>query len=207
MFTLKARKDGFRLLIPKEFIVDEINDKYAKILQNQKSFFTQPIDFLNETIQKVQILGLTEATISQQQPAKGSSIYNDPKRINQNRFSHTASENTYRSEVNPLQLIDKTLNVTFKHTLGFINYFLLFENFWYLYSRDKKSIDISLEFTIDILDGNGKVYSRIVLYDPVIHGFDMLDLDYSQPVAQSETFTVVFKYSNIDYQFIEVEEE
>ena len=179
----------------------------AKILQNQKSFFTQPIDFLNETIQKVQILGLTEAKISQQQPAKGSSIYNDSKRINQNRFSHTASENTYRSEVNPLQLIDKTLNVTFKHTLGFINYFLLFENFWYLYSRDKKSIDISLEFTIDILDGNGKVYSRIVLYDPVIHGFDMLDLDYSQPVAQSETFTVVFKYSNIDYQFIEVEEE
>lgn len=206
MFTLKARKDGFRLKLPDEFIVDEINEKYAKILQKEKSFITKPIDFLNETIQKVQILGLTEATISQQQGARGHSIYNNEKQFAQNRFMHTATDNTYRSEVNPLQLIDKTLNITFKHTLGYLNYFLLFENFWYLYSRDIKSDKMNFNFTIDILDGNNKVYSRIILFEPIIHGFDMLDLDYSQPVAQSETFNVVFKYSNIDYQFIEVEE-
>ena len=31
----KARKDGFRLLIPKEFIVDEINDKYISNLMTR----------------------------------------------------------------------------------------------------------------------------------------------------------------------------
>ena len=40
MFTLKSRKDGFRLLLPKEFLCEEIVDKYAQILQNQKSLYS-----------------------------------------------------------------------------------------------------------------------------------------------------------------------
>ena len=201
MFSLKGRQDGFRLLLPQEFICDEINDKYAKILQNQKSFFTKPIDFLNETIQSVQVLGFSDGTVNQPQPGIGHPLI-DPNRVKQNKFLHTATDFTYRSEVNPLQLIDKTLNITFRHTLGFLNYFLLFENFWYLYSRDKQYEDISFTFNIDIINQNGQVYSKIVLYDPIIHGIDMLDLDYTKPVAESQTFTVIFKYSNIDYQFI-----
>lgn len=201
MFSLKGRQDGFRLLLPQEFICDEINDKYAKILQNQKSFFTKPIDFLNETIQSVQVLGFSDGTVNQPQPGIGHPLI-DPNRVKQNKFLHTATDFTYRSEVNPLQLIDKTLNITFRHTLGFLNYFLLFENFWYLYSRDKQYEDISFTFNIDIINQNGQVYSKIVLYDPIIHGIDMLDLNYTKPVADSQTFTVIFKYSNIDYQFI-----
>ena len=201
MFSLKGRQDGFRLLLPQEFICDEINDKYAKILQNQKSFFTKPIDFLNETIQSVQVLGFSDGTVSQQQPGIGHPLI-DPNRVKQNKFLHTGTDFTYRSEVNPLQLIDKTLNITFRHTLGFLNYFLIFENFWYLYSRDKQYKDISFTFNIDIINQNGQVYSKIVLYDPIIHGIDMLDLNYTKPVADSQTFTVIFKYSNIDYQFI-----
>lgn len=201
MFSLKGRQDGFRLLLPQEFICDEINDKYAKILQNQKSFFTKPIDFLNETIQRVQVLGFSDGTVNQPQPGIGHPLI-DPNRVKQNKFLHTATDFTYRSEVNPLQLIDKTLNITFRHTLGFLNYFLLFENFWYLYSRDKQYEDISFTFNIDIINQNGQVYSKIVLYDPIIHGIDMLDLNYTKPVAESQTFTVIFKYSNIDYQFI-----
>ena len=201
MFSLKGRQDGFRLLLPQEFICDEINDKYAKILQNQKSFFTKPIDFLNETIQSVQVLGFSDGTVNQPQPGIGHPLI-DPNRVKQNKFLHTATDFTYRSEVNPLQLIDKTLNITFRHTLGFLNYFLLFENFWYLYSRDKQYKDISFTFNIDIINQNSQVYSKIVLYDPIIHGIDMLDLNYTKPVAESQTFTVIFKYSNIDYQFI-----
>ena len=201
MFSLKGRQDGFRLLLPQEFICDEINDKYAKILQNQKSFFTKPIDFLNETIQSVQVLGFSDGTVNQPQPGIGHPLI-DPNRVKQNKFLHTATDFTYRSEVNPLQLIDKTLNITFRHTLGFLNYFLLFENFWYLYSRDKQYKDISFTFNIDIINQNGQVYSKIVLYDPIIHGIDMLDLNYTKPVAESQTFTVIFKYSNIDYQVI-----
>lgn len=208
MFTLRGRKDGFRFLLPQDYIVDEINEKYAQILQEQKSFYTKPIDFVNETIKGIQILGFSEATVLQNQTAKGNNIRTQTlDRTSQNRFQHTAAEQAYRSEKNPLSLIDKTLNVTFRHTLGFLNYFMLFENFWYLYARDTQYKDIHQTFNIDLIDSHGRAYSRIVLYDPFIHSIDMLNLDYSQPIAQSETFTIVFKYSNIDYQFLEVNDE
>lgn len=206
MFALKGRKDGFRFCFPHNYICDEINDKYAKILQEQKSFFGNPIDFVNESIKSIQILGFSEATYEQQQPGTGNPLRN-PERLQQNRFQYPMAGTSYRSEKNPLNLIDKTFNVIFRHTLGYLNYFILFENFWYLYSRDTKNEDERQTFAIDIIDGHGRAYSRIILYDPVIHGMDMLNLDYSQPIAQSETFQVVFKYSNIDYQFIAINDE
>ena len=46
MFTLKSRKDGFRLLLPKEFLCEEIVDKYAQILgadaPAERGHMTQP---------------------------------------------------------------------------------------------------------------------------------------------------------------------
>jgi hypothetical protein len=43
----------------------------------------------------------------------------------------------------------------------------------------------------------------LVLQHPIINGIDMLSFDYTQPIAQSQTFQVVFKYSNFDYQFVQ----
>ena len=200
--TLKGKQDGFKLTIPESFICDEIKDKYAKIIQDQKSFAYRPIDFLNETIQSVQILGFVDSTIPQQQSGRGLKPLINPDRKDENRFMHTSTDYNYRSEKNPVALIDKTLNVYFRHTLGFVNYFLLFENFFYQYSRDRKYQELTTEFHIDIMNQLGEVYSRIVISDPIINSIDMLDLNYNQPVAQSQNFKVEFKYSNIDYQFI-----
>lgn len=200
--TLKGRQDGFKLIIPENFICDEIKDKYAKIIQDQKSFAYRPIDYLNETIQSIQILGFLEGTVPQQQTGRGQQPLIDQSRKLQNRFMHTSTDYTYRSEKNPIALIDKTLNVNFRHTLGFVNYFLVFENFFYQYSRDRSYKELCDSFTIDIFNNIGEVYSRIVIMDPVINSIEMLDLNYTQPVAQSQTFKVEFKYSNLDYQFL-----
>lgn len=200
--TLKGRQDGFKLIIPENFICDEIKDKYAKIIQDQKSFAYRPIDYLNETIQSIQILGFLEGTVPQQQTGRGQQPLIDQSRKLQNRFMHTSTDYTYRSEKNPIALIDKTLNVNFRHTLGFVNYFLVFENFFYQYSRDRSYKELCDSFTIDIFNNIGEVYSRIVVMDPVINSIEMLDLNYTQPVAQAQTFKVEFKYSNLDYQFL-----
>lgn len=204
MFTLKGRQDLFKLTLPDDFIAKEINEKYAKIIKEQKSFSYRPIDFLNETIQSVQVLGFIDGTVQQQQPATGKPIIN-PNRKLENKFLHTASEYNYRSDKNPIALIDKTLNIYFRHTLGFVNYFLLFENFFYQYSRDRKYDELSSQIPIDIFNNKGEVYSRIIIMDPIVNSIDMLDLNYNSPIAQSQTFKVEIKYSNIDYQFINIE--
>lgn len=208
MLSTKARQDGFRLSLPNDFLLNNIKEKYSKILQNQRGFFTKPIDYLNESIQKVQLLGFSEATVVQQQHGIGSPLDpNNVNRIDANNFLHTASDFIYRSESNPLQLIDKTLNITFKHNLGFLNYFMLFENFWNQYARDTDQGIIPSTFCIDILNYDGSVYCRVLLHGIYMHGMDMLDLDYSQPVASSTTFNVVFKYSNIEFEFMNIDDK
>lgn len=202
MLSLKGRQDGFRLLIPKEFIPEPVNEKYSKILREQRGFINKPIDFLNETIQKVEVLGFENAVVSQQQP--GSPIL-DSNKINQQRFPYAANESYYRSAANPQALIDKTLNVTFKHTLGYLNYFILFESFMYHYSRDTRYKELPQEMSIDLMNEKGSIYAKIVLQHPLINGIDMLSFDYTQPIAQSQTFQVVFKYSGFDYQFVQAE--
>lgn len=206
MFSLPGKRDGFRLLLPDEFIPDEIQEKYTKILSDSHSFITKPIEFLNETIQKVEVLGFSSGTVAQQQTVHGNPI-RMPGRVEENWIQGGASDVNYRSVASPAALIDHTLNIDFRHTLGYVNYFLLLESFYYQYSRDTENLDKNLDyaFNVDLLNENGSIYSRIVLDKPVIDGMDMLQFDYTQPLAQSATFRCIFKYSNFDYQFIQTD--
>ena len=83
----------------------------------------------------------------------------------------------------------------------------MFENFWYQYSRDRRYDEISDSFSVNLLNNKGEVYSRILMSHPLMNSMDMLGLNYTQPVAASQTFRAEFKYSNIDYQFIGIKEE
>jgi hypothetical protein len=206
MFGLKGRQDDFRLLLPKEFLVTEIEEKYSGILKEKLGYFDSPIDFLNETIQKVNVLGFQEGTITQDQPVIGAEPTFKQNRIKQNQFQYAGSQFNYRSGVPPIQLTDKTFNITFRHTLGYLNYFMLFENFWYQFSRDMNYEDLPQRFTIDIYNELGSIYSRVSLFYPMINSMDMLEFDYTQPIAQSQTFNIEFKYSNFDFEFISIDE-
>jgi hypothetical protein len=206
MFGLKGRQDGFRLLFPKEFLVPEIEEKYAKILAEKHGYYLTPIDFINESIQKVNVLGFQNATVQQQQSSRGEPTI-DPNRVEQNKFLYAATDYNYRNGVSPISLTDRTFNVTFRHTLGYLNYFILFENFWYQFARDMKYDDLMQRLSIDIINEKGSIYSRIVLFYPLINSMDMLEFDYSQPIAQSQTFNVEFKYSDFDFEFIDINEE
>ena len=126
MFGLKGRQDGFRLLFPKEFLVPQIEEKYTKILSDKHGYYLTPIDFINESIQKVNVLGFQNATVQQQQSSRGEPTI-DPSRVEQNKFLYAATDYNYRNGVSPISLTDRTFNVTFRHSLGYLNYFILFE--------------------------------------------------------------------------------
>lgn len=207
MFGLKSQRDGFRLLFPKNFLCEPVEEKYSKILKQKHGYFLTPIDFVNESIQKVQVLGFTNAVVPQNQISKGAKPMLDMTKQVQAEFAYPSSEFTYRNNISPIALTDRTFNVEFRHTLGYLNYFILFENFWYQYARDMKYKDMMQSVSVDILDELGSIYSRIVLYYPIINSMDMLDFDYTQPVSGSSTFKIEFKYSNFDFEFIEIQED
>ena len=201
MFTLQGRKDGFKLTLPDDFLVEEIRDKYAFILQHNKHYIAKPIDFLNETIQKVQVFGFSNAVIEQQQPTKAFPLRN-PNRISQNAFKTGSNAFQYRNSVPPIALTDKTLNIEFRHTLGYLNYMMIMENFIYLYTKDTRENDLFKYINLELFNEIGEIYAKVQFQDVVISSMDMLDFDYSQPIAQSGTFKLELKYSNFDYQFI-----
>ena len=199
---LKGRQDRYRILLPDEIIPEEINDKYSRVLLKKHSFFYRPIDIVNESIQKIEVLGFNGGVVSQQQTRRGEPLMN-PSRVQENNFLQPHAETPFRSPVGPLSLIDKTLNIDFRHEAGFLNYFILFESFFYQFSRDMASRKLPDVIPIEIFNEDGETYSRIMIYDPVIDGMDMLSLDFTQPVATSQTFRVIIKYSNIDFEFID----
>lgn len=206
MFGLKGRKDAFRLIFPKEFICKEIEEKYTLILKEKHGYYIAPIDFINESIQRVNVLGFNNATIIQNQSYRGEPLI-DPNRVKENEFMYPSGEVNYRSPVAPITLTDRTFTVEFKHSVGFLNYFLLYENFWYLFSRDREYKEMMQELYIDIFNEIGEIYARIALKSPFINSMDMLSFDYTQPIASSESFKIEFKYNNFDLQFLNIETE
>ena len=202
MLSLKGRQDNFRLLLPKEFLFSEIEAKYAQILKEKRGMFINPIDYLNETIQRVQVLGFTEGAFQQQQPRVGVKPLIKPYRQEQNEFQYPATDVSYRSPVSPVALTDRTLNIEFRHTLGYLNYLMIFENFWYIFSRDMNYSDMMHNIYIDLFNEIGEIYCKINIIEPIINSMDMLSFDYTQPIAQSQSFKVEFKYSNFEFLFV-----
>lgn len=202
MLALNPLHNGARIIFPKEFLHPIVEEKYSIILKNKHSFFRRPIDFINETIQKVDVLGFTNASLPQMQ-TNWPKQYSDPdgQEHDKHNFIHPQTDYNYRSEVTPIALIDKTLNIEFRHTLGYLNYIMLFENFWYLYRRDEPYDKLVKQFNIDLFDENGVIFCQIQIDDPIINGMDMLSFDCTQPVTSPATFKIEFKYSNFDFEF------
>ena len=205
MFSLPNKKDGFRLLLPKDFLLPEIQEKYGKILQKKRSFYVNAIDFLNETIQGVEVLGFQSATIQQEQSSRGLTLA-DNKNEEENNFMFPSAPYSWRNPQSALSLLDMTLNIQFRHTLGYLNYMMIYENFLLQYSRKTTYEELPDAFYIDLFDERGVIYSRLKLADPIINAMDMLTFDYTQPIAQNESFKVEFKYSNFDFETVEGDE-
>lgn len=199
MLGLSNRKDGFRLLLPNDFLLPEIVAKYSEILQRKRSFFIQPINFLNETIQSVDVLGFQNATWQQSQ----SSMPNTNSNKESDKFLFPSAPVSYRNPQSALSLIDLTLNIQFRHVIGYLNYMMLFENFLLQYARQTSEDKLPEFFNIDLFDEKGVIYARLKLFHPIVNAMDMLTFDFTQPVAQNETFKVEFKYSNFDVAFVE----
>jgi hypothetical protein len=67
MLSLSPRLDLFVFKFPKDFLPKEIEEKYNKILNREKSVIRTSIDYLNESIQGVSFPGITDLLIEQTQ--------------------------------------------------------------------------------------------------------------------------------------------
>ena len=72
MLALSPRYDLFKFAFPKDFLPKNIESKYLEILNKNPGVITTPIDYLNESIQGINIPGISDVNIQQVQHSSNS---------------------------------------------------------------------------------------------------------------------------------------
>ena len=196
MLSLSPRYDLFKFEFPKTFLPEDVNEKYQKILNQNAGVLSTPIDYLNESIQGINIPGISDLTIDQIQHSSNS--INGLGKIN----VEPSRNNTYKSTGNPLDKINKEITITFRFNQGFYNYFMLYETIFWKYCKPTNLPNEDVLY-IELMNETGKVISRIKFFECVIDGLDGLEFTYSKIERDSGTFNLTFKYNNIDFAFID----
>lgn len=206
--SLSPRYDLFRFLFPDTFLSPEIKEKYKKMLLKNPGIVTDALSLLNESIQSIQFPGFQNLTITQQQPGKNMIVEKSSKNRSFGRINiEGTSDYNYMSPVSPLANISREITVTLRHIQGFITYFMIYEEMLYRYSRpvsyrrEDRMNPCDPEFRLQILSESGNIFCTLVMKDVYISGMDGIDLSYSKLTRDSSTFSITFKFNNIDIEF------
>ena len=202
MISLSPRFDLFRFMLPKDFLPQEIHDKYNKIIAKKQAVITNCLDYLNESIQGISLPGISDINVTQDQHGSNA-ISPGAHKIN----VEPKHEMTWTSAANPLEKIGKEFKVTFRLNQGLYNYYMIYETIFHRICKPELHPNDKV-FSIDILDETGRVVSRVLLYDVYIDGIDGLDFNYNKIERDASTFDVTFKFNNIDFEYIdEIDDE
>lgn len=195
MLSLSPRYDLFRFCFPKDFIPQDIEEKYFNIINKNASVITTPIDYLNESIKGVNIPGISDILIQQTQHG-----YNSPIRKDSKMKIEPRKDEYYISSSNILDKINRDFKVTFRMNQGLYNYFMMYEITMYQIMKIKNSESYPVMY-IELLDETGKITTVIKYYGILIDSIDGLDFSYDKVERDSGTFDVNFKYNNIEIEF------
>ena len=199
--SLSPRFDQFRFMIPKEFIPQEVREKYDKIILKNPGVFIDSIDYLNESIKGITLPAIENLVVEQPQVSHNTMIGNGRLlgKIN-TEPDHMVS--TLSAE-NILSKIDNTFTVTFRQNQGLYNYFMIYESIFHRYTKPELYHQKENElFDVIFLDENSLPVSRMLLYQPEFNGISGLEFSYDKVERQTETFTVTFTFNNIDFDML-----
>lgn len=206
MLSLSPRADLFVFNFPKDFLPKEIEEKYYRIINKDKSVIRTPIDYLNESIQGIDFPGFTDILVEQKQYSVSHPENKTPQKgIPVKRVSiEPERTNVSYNPKNILSQLAAEFSVTFRKNQGLYNYFMIYETIFHKalkeYAGVTKQDDV---FEIFILSETGKIMGRIKLFQPRIEGIEGLQFSYNKLERQSETFDVKFQFNNIDFDIVD----
>lgn len=199
MLSLSPRYDLFKFSFPKDFLPQELQDKYNDILSKNQGVITNCVDYLNESIQGVNMPGISDILVTQEQPGEQNSIVRTSNKIS----VEPKHDMVWMSAGNPLEKIGKEFKVTFRFNQGLYNYFMLYETIFYRMCKPELHPADKVLY-IEILDETGKITARIKFYDVNIDGIDGIEFNYNKIERDAGTFDVNFKFNNIDFEFVDL---
>ena len=181
---LNSRNNAYDFRFPRKFIPEEVANKYKKYLNRVPGgLLAEPIDFVNYSIQGLNIPGVTFDPVTQSD--------NDGT-IRSHRGAQTI-QNT----------ISREFTVTFQLLDGFINYWLMMDTLLYYYARSTKQAFIE-PLTLRILDAEGASVAYMEYSGIIMTSINELNLNMAENVSDFSTFECSFVYNKLNLR-LEIE--
>lgn len=190
MLSTDPQSNLFGFQIPDDFFFPSITEKYDKVLKAMGGTFTSIVDVINESIQTVQIPGMS--------------------------FEMVTQEDSGSTGLNTISLPDKKLRdtiesheiiVSLRHIDGFLNYFCLLEHFikYFKHKRDDSvngetggTIKSDLTLPIILLQRSGNPIFVVLFQRCYLTNIPQLEFTYNQSIAEFKTFDIKFYF----YEFM-----
>ena len=106
MLSLSPRYDLIRFQLPKTFIPEDVEEKYTSMLNADAYTLNSAIDYLNESIQGINMPGISDLTMTQTQHGSNGINKQDTNGIRRINVD-TSHDITYFGTGNPLEKIEK----------------------------------------------------------------------------------------------------
>jgi hypothetical protein len=181
---LNSRNNAYDFRFPRRFIPEEVANKYKKYLNRVPGgLLAEPIDFVNYSIQGLNIPGVTFDPVTQ-----------------------SDNDGTIRSHrgAQPIQnTIAREFTVTFQLLDGFINYWLMMDTLLYYYARSTKQAFIE-PLTLRILDAEGASVAYMEYSGIIMTSINELNLNMAENVSDFATFECSFVYNKLNLR-LEIE--
>lgn len=175
---LNSRNNTFDFRFPRNFIPEEVAEKYKKYLSKiPGNLMAEPIDFINYSVQGLNVPGISFDPV-EQAPNDGTRIY-------------------HRGAVPIQNTIERQFTVTMQLLDGFINYWIMQDTLLYYYARST-SEPYTQDLTLRILDAEGASVAYLKFEKPIMNSINELNLNMSENVAEFSTFELTFYYNKLD---------
>jgi hypothetical protein len=177
---LNAKNNQFVFTLPKGFLDKELEEKYSYYLKRLPTPFENIEDYLNHTIQSVTFPSVTAEEVEQTLDKRP--VY-------------------WRQSFDLERIISKEFTVNFKTADGYLNYWVLFEQFQ-RYLNEQNTKDYFPDMNLRFLDRQGYQLVNVVFRMPLMKGIDQVEMSYASTAFEFRTFGVTFKYNifEIDVQ-------
>lgn len=201
MLSLSPRYDQWRFLIPEGFIPESVLRKWEPIIKEEPGVFPDALSYLNESITGISLPGINETIITQ--PQHSSNRHTAPlNRAGLGKINiEPKQDNTYIGTRNPLDLIDRSLNVSFRMNQGLYNYYMLYESLFLFICKPHQHQPYD-RFQISFLAEDGRIISNMILDQVILTGLGGIEFSYEKNGRNSESFTATFRWNNIDFDIV-----
>lgn len=177
---LNSRNNAYDFRFPRNFIPNEVVEKYKKYLNRVPGgLLAEPVDFVNYSIQGINIPGITFDPITQ--------------------ADNDGTTRYHRGAVPIQNTITREFTVTFQLLDGFINYWIMMDTLLYYYARTTKEPYIE-PFTLRILDAEGASVAFMKFEKIILNSINELNLNMAENVADFSTFECSFVYNKMSLE-------